>query len=56
MYTPVYTTLCTPPTPWVYPHTLTYPGVPVPPYTGMALPDDRALGSNLKKDMGRSFP
>jgi len=53
MYTrgiPGYTLPCTP---LGIPTILLYPGVPVPPYTGVALPVDEALGSPQEKPVGR---
>jgi len=53
----VYTTLyiCTLYHPGYTSHTPLYPGVPVPLYTVLAVPDDEALGSKRRNFLGESL-
>ena len=53
MYTRLY---ATPVHPWVYPVRPLHLGVPVPPYTGVALPVEEALGSNPGIMLGERLP
>jgi len=55
MYTLYTTRVYTPPVhPLGIPASYLYPGVPVPPYTGVMLPDDGALGSRRRFTLGEA--